>query len=235
MSLAPLSATAAEITHFRTFGFVRLRGAHDDVLTTVTEAFEDVLSRPAQDRSGDSVSCVAERSDVLREVLLADHRCPRLARQLLGTDVVHAGGDGVRGEAAAGWHRDGGHRALRLLRIVQYLDPQHGPTGALRIIPGTHRRGGSWDTFAAEMDDPLRLLGMDPIDVPAFTVTSSPGDLVAFDPHCYHASFGAGTGRRITTTYASAPESDEARRELSGHLLAARPGPRESGGLPALT
>ncbi|WP_405853942.1 phytanoyl-CoA dioxygenase family protein [Streptomyces sp. NBC_01515] len=237
MSLAPLSATAAEVTHFRTFGFVRLRGAHDDVAPAVAEAFEDVLGRSSPGRqAGAGVSRIAEHSDVLRAVLLADHRCPRLARRLLGTDVVYAGGDGVRHDGAVEWHRDGDHRALRLLKIVQYLDPLHSRTGALRIIPGTHRRGGSWDTFTAELDDPLRRLGMEPIDVPAFTVESSPGDLVAFDPHSYHASLGDCYGRRqITTTYASVPESDEARRELSDYLLADRPTLRESDDLPALT
>ncbi|MEU6481010.1 phytanoyl-CoA dioxygenase family protein [Streptomyces sp. NPDC047017] len=219
--------TAAEVTHFRTFGFVRLRGVQDDVVPATGDAFEDVLGRfPLVGRQGGAgVTRIAERSDVLQEALLADDRCPRLARRLLGTDVVYAGGDGVRYDGAVDWHRGSEHRALRLVAIVQHLEPLDGRTGALRIIPGTHRRGGSWDTFSADLENPLRCLGMEPAQVPAFTIESQPGDLVAFDPRAYHASFGGSAGRRrITTTYASVPESDAARRELGEHLLGDRPG-----------
>lgn len=225
MRLAPLSVTDAEVTRFRTFGFLHLRGVQNDVVPAIAEAFEDVFENfPQVGRQGRAgVARIAERSEVLQEVLLADSRCPQLARQLLGTDVAYVGGDGVRYDGATYWHRDGNHRALRLLKIVQYLEPLAGDTGALRIIPGTHRRGGSWDSFAAEMGNPLHHLGMNPAEVPAFTIDSSPGDLIAFDPHSYHASFGGADKRRqITTTYAAVPDSVEARQELTGYLLADR-------------
>ncbi|MCX5380153.1 phytanoyl-CoA dioxygenase family protein [Streptomyces sp. NBC_00091] len=225
MRLTSLSVTDAEVTRFRTFGFLHLRGVQNDVVAAVADAFEDVFENfPQVGRQGRAgVARIAERSAVLQKVLLADDRCPRVARRLLGTDVVYVGGDGVRYNGATYWHRDGNHRALRLLKIVQYLEPLDGDTGALRIIPGTHRRGGSWDSFAAEMENPLRRLGMRPAEVPAFTVDSSPGDLIVFDPHSYHASFGGADKRRqITTTYAAVPQSAEARQELTSYLLADR-------------
>ena len=225
MRIAPLSVTDAEVTRFRTFGFLHLRGVQNDVVPAIADAFEDVFENfPQVGRQGRAgVARIAERSEVLQEVLLADSRCPRLARQLLGKDVAYVGGDGVRYDGATYWHRDGNHRALRLLKIVQYLEPLDSDTGALRIIPGTHRRGGSWDSFAAEMGNPLHHLGMKPAEVPAFTIDSSPGDLIAFDPHSYHASFGGADKRRqITTTYAAVPDSVEARQELTSYLLADR-------------
>ncbi|MFF7472120.1 phytanoyl-CoA dioxygenase family protein [Streptomyces sp. NPDC008092] len=239
MRLAPLSVSAAEVTRFRTFGFVHLREVQDDVAPAITDAFEEVFAEvfaevfenpsPAGREGGAGVSRIAERSEVLQEALLAEDRCPRLARRLLGTDVVYVGSAGVRHDGAVGWQREGGHRALRLIEIVQFLEPLSARTGALRIIPGTHRRGGSWDRFAAEMADPVRFLGMEPTEVPAFTIESAPGDLVAFDPYSYHASFGGAAGRRqITTTFASVPESDEARQELSDCLAADRSGLRDS-------
>ncbi|MFE5034935.1 hypothetical protein [Streptomyces sp. NPDC056683] len=214
---------------------MHLRDVQNDVAPAVTDAFEEVFESlcPAGRAGGAGVTRIAERSAVLQEALLAEDRCPRLARRLLGTDVVYVGGDGVRHDGAVDWYRDGGHRALRLLEIVQFLEPLSSRTGALRIIPGTHRRGGSWDRFTPEMANPLRFLGMESAEVPAFAIESSPGDLVAFDPHSYRASFGGSAGRRqITTTYASVPESDEARQELSDYLLAGRSGLRGSGHLP---
>ncbi|MFF7636808.1 phytanoyl-CoA dioxygenase family protein [Kitasatospora sp. NPDC008050] len=225
MSLTTLSVTDAEVARFRTFGFLHLRGVQNDVVPAISDAFEDVFANfPVVGRQGRAgVARIAERSEVLQELLLADGRCPRLARRLLGGDVAYVGGDGVRYDGASYWHRDGNHRALRLLKIVQYLEPLGSGTGALRIIPGTHRRGGSWDTVAAELANPLHFLGLENTEVPAFAVESAPGDLIAFDPHSYHASFGGRDRRRqITTTYAAAPESTEARRELGNYLLADR-------------
>jgi hypothetical protein len=225
MRLNPLSVTDAEVARFRTFGFLHLRGVQDDVVPAISDAFENVFANfPVVGRPGRAgVARIAERSEVLQEVLLADDRCPRLARRLLGSDVTYVGGDGVRYDGATYWHRDGYHRALRLLKIVQYLEPLGSDTGALRFIPGTQRRGGSWDAFAAELDNPLHFLGMERTEVPAFAVESGPGDLIAFDPHSYHASFGGCDKRRqITTTYAAAPDSVEARGELTNYLLADR-------------
>jgi hypothetical protein len=213
MRLVPLSVTDAEVARFKTFGLLHLRGVQNDVVPVISDAFANFPVVGRQGRAG--VARIAERSEVLQKVLLADSRCPRLARRLLGSDVTYIGGDGVRYDGATYWHRDGNHRALRLLKIVQYLEPLGSGTGALRIIPGTHRRDGSWDTFAAELENPLHFLGMENTEVPAFAVESTPGDLIAFDPHSYHASFGGSDRRRqITTTYAAAPESAEARREL---------------------
>ncbi|MGW2182438.1 phytanoyl-CoA dioxygenase family protein [Streptomyces sp. NPDC001732] len=226
MKLAPFSVTEADVTHFRTFGFLHLRGIQTDAAPAIAEAFEGVFAKelPLVGRQGRAgVTRIAERSDVLQEALLADDRCPLLARRLLGGNAAYVGGDGVRYDGATYWHRDGNHRALRLLKIVQYLEPLGPDTGALRFMPGTHRRGGSWDDFAAEMENPARHLGMEPTEVPCFVVESSPGDLIAFDPHSYHASFGGADNRRqITTTYAAVPESPEGRRELSEYLLADR-------------
>ncbi|GGU81805.1 hypothetical protein GCM10010260_12880 [Streptomyces filipinensis] len=225
MKLAPLSVTEADVTHFRTFGFLHLRGVQKDVAPQIADAFEGVFERfPLVGRQGRAgVARIAERHEVLQEALLADGRCPQVARQLLGTNVAYVGGDGVRYDGATYWHRDGNHRNLRLLKIVQYLEPLGPDSGALRIIPGTHRRGGSWDTFAAEMANPDQHFGMKPTEVPAFVIESSPGDLIAFDPHSYHASFGGADNRRqITTTYTAVPESMAARQELSDYLLADR-------------
>lgn len=221
-----LSATDADIAHFQTFGFVHLRGVQRDEADRITVAFEEVFAQqPATvGRAGRAgVTRIAERSETLRKVLLAEHRCPNLARQLLAAPVSYVGGDGVRYSGPTYWHRDGDHRELRLLKIVQYLEPLDVDGGALRIIPGTHRRDTGWDGFATQLSDPERHLGVLPTDMPCFAIVSEPADLIAFDPHCYHASFGGADGRRqLTVTYAAAPQGDRALAELANYLLADR-------------
>ena len=226
MTTGPLSATDVDVTYFQVFGFLHLRAAQKDVAPAVSAAFERVFAArtPMVGREGRlGISRIAVRDEVLSETLLAGHRLPALAARLLQTTATYVGGDGVRYDGNSDWHRDGHHHALRLLKIVQYLEPLSRETGALRVIPGTHRRRTHWDTCAGELADPLAMLGMPPDQVPSYAIESEPGDLIAFDPHIYHASFGGSPDRRqITVTFAATPGDAEARRELAEYLLADR-------------
>ena len=224
MTTSTLSATDADVTYFQVFGFLHLRAVQDDAVPGIAAAFERVLASatPTVGREGRlGVPRIAQRDPVLSETLLAGHRTPALAARLLQTPATYVGGDGVRHGGASYWHRDGYHHALRLLKINQYLEPLAGESGALRFIPGTHRRRTQWDTRAGELADPAARLGLPPDQVPSYVIESEPGDLIAFDPHIYHASFGGRVGRRmITVTFAAEPAGAEARRELADYLLA---------------
>jgi hypothetical protein len=226
MITSTLSVTQADVTYFQTFGFLHLRGVQRDLAPEISAAFERVFAAApatvgAAGRLG--ISRIAERDQVLREMLLADDRCPALARQLLGTKAAYVSGDGVRYGGNSDWHRDGYHSALRLLKIVQYLEPLRRQTGALRIVPGTHRRGTCWDRYTGELADPVNRLGLLPHRVPSYVIESEPGDLIAFDPYSYHASFGGSDGRRqITVTFAAVPACVAAKRELAEYLMADR-------------
>lgn len=225
MSALSFTVSDADVAFFRTFGFLHLRSIQRGDAPAIAQAFEEVFGTHTQvGRSGrSSVARIAERSQVLEKLLLAEHRCPSVARALLGTPVSYVGGDGVRYSGATYWHRDGDHRALRLLKIVQYLEPLGRESGALRIIPGTNRVGTGWDGYAAELTDPERYLGLDATDVPCFVIESTQDDLIAFDPHSYHASFGGADGRRqITVTFAGLPADAVAKQELAKYLLADR-------------
>ncbi|MEU7575463.1 phytanoyl-CoA dioxygenase family protein [Micromonospora sp. NPDC049240] len=220
-----LSVSDSDVAYFTTFGFLHIPGILAASASAIAEAFEAVFAATTtvgrQGRAG--VTRVAERSDTLRDLLLDDHRCPNVARRLLGAKASYVGGDGVRYDGATYWHRDGNHRELRLLKIVQYLEPLGPETGALRIIPGSHRRPAGWDGFAADLTDPAEQLGIAQTDVPAHIIECDPGDLIAFDPHSYHASFGGRDNRRqLTVTYAAEPGTALAQQELTNYLLADR-------------
>ena len=52
-------------------------------------------------------------------------------------------------------------------------------------------------------------LDLEVADVPAYVCESNPGDVVAFDMRCWHASHGGATGRRMSTcVYYNNPRSE---------------------------
>ena len=79
-----------------------------------------------------------------------------------------------------------------------YLDPTTKDTGALRVIPGSHRVG---EPFAEALERHLRNggFGIDPSSVPACALETTPGDLLVFDHNIKHSSFGGSERRRMYT------------------------------------
>ena len=72
------------------------------------------------------------------------------------------------------------------IKIALYLDPVTGETGALRVIPGSHRPG---DTYADFLQEQIResdsLWGVEGRDLPAYALESEPGDVVCFNHNCH--------------------------------------------------
>jgi ectoine hydroxylase-related dioxygenase (phytanoyl-CoA dioxygenase family) len=138
------------------------------------------------------------------------------------------------------WHPDG-YRPnlhpddwpLRLERIAAtfYLDPVGRDSGALRIIPGSHRPPLYHDLkrLLAYSDEPtyaplasLRQRREDPQspafgvaqpDLPCFPLESEPGDVIFWNANLWHSSFGGRAGRRMCrvafTRNPTAPEQIE--------------------------
>jgi ectoine hydroxylase-related dioxygenase (phytanoyl-CoA dioxygenase family) len=85
-----------------------------------------------------------------------------------------------------------------------YLDPVTATSGALRVIPGTHRHG---DRFAegvqAALMDKSGTLSLRGDQVPAVALESNPGDVVVFNQALKHSSWGGGNRRRMFTINAT--------------------------------
>ena len=122
------------------------------------------------------------------------------------------------------------------IKVALYLDPVTRETGCLRFIPGSHRQPlhgelgilriarmkqniadgvldpGILDLYREQGIDVDQLVfGVQPEDLPAYAAESQPGDVVLFDQHLYHGSFGGHVGRRMfTLNYYTAPQTAEA-------------------------
>ena len=58
---------------------------------------------------------------------------------ILGEDFNYAGGDGNYYSGNTNWHPDGNWGQLFAAKTAFYLDPLTWDTGAVRLIPGSHR------------------------------------------------------------------------------------------------
>lgn len=191
---------AADIAHFFTFGFVVLRGHFDptDLFAELDRALEDGHPPRAEPvRAGARLGAALvpfryipmmnERTPA--SLALLDHFAP-LAAALLGVPVLPVRAKGVEYQGSSRWHRDsdGGWPSLG---FAAYLEPLRGPTGALRVIPGSHL-GASSASVAGYLEAVGAAAGHDgepPVErVPAYVIDTDPGDVIAFDERLFHAS-----------------------------------------------
>ena len=122
------------------------------------------------------------------------------------------------------------------LKVAFYLDRVTRDTGCLRVIPGTHfvfwpakHPGDAHHTVgpfteslaSIHMDIPknflpdgtLKQFDVMPRDVPCHAIESEPGDVIIFNHHLWHASFGGRAGRRrIALNFRASPKVEAKRR-----------------------
>jgi hypothetical protein len=106
-------------------------------------------------------------------------------------------------------------------KMAIYLDHVTRESGALRVIPGSHRWG---DAFAESVERSVRkapdVLGISGAEVPAIALESRPGDVVLFNQNLKHSSWGGGKRRRMFTLNVTAHFADAdlpyLRNEVSG-------------------
>ena len=194
-----MQITEKQIKFFETFGFLKLKQAFKDEIEWITSEFTKVFTDRGVIHDGTKRSCIVPFIDQ-REKLstLIDHPVVLAAgKALLGEDFNYLGGDGNYYSGNTVWHPDGNHDAGEYLKMAFYLDAVRGDSGALRVIPGSHRRNVKWEGYEPGRSE--ELWGIPPTEVPAVILDSDPGDLLIFDHNTLHASYGGGGFRRMFT------------------------------------
>ena len=110
----------------------------------------------------------------------------------------------------------------RGFKFAFYLQPVDENTGALRLIPGSHKEPLHSElqriTLKESAQGVVELSGLSVEDVPAYTARSQPGDVEAFDNHTWHASWGGSTDRRMCSLgYFFAPTTAEEEAAVREH------------------
>lgn len=147
--------------------------------------------------------------------LAEDDRIYGTVERLLGPDFIWAGSEGnVNVNYQHRWHSDrpGEHQLdYKRVKIMFYLDSLTADSGALRVMPGSHRMPMHMDLFELQglQDDPeARPFGVDASELPGMALESEPGDVVFFNQSLYHAMFNGWPGRRyFALKYAQTPKT----------------------------
>lgn len=214
---------------FQRSGFLRIRGLLADVVERVGSDFDDVVAQEqllpfscvqfmdgratGTDGSPRVAALEPAGDDGPLRWLRDDPRVADIPSTLLG-----AGSDRYTGSLAnlyscnVHWHHDGLFKTVRgcHLNVMVYLDPLDAGSGALRVLPGSHREGAYRRRLEAELMTSVRPLGEvfgAPSDqIPSQVLDVVPGDVVVIDFDVVHASFHGGVGRRLLTmTYGPPP------------------------------
>ena len=199
--------------HFQTFGFILLRQFFSsDEVKTLREEFEKGLNLVYKDRPFDGsephwASQLGPDTPFYAS-LPEDERFWSITAQLYGEDAFVVNTDANRYIGDTPWHFD--HfidpaEDCYGVKFVFYLDPVGPDSGALRLVPGSHKL-----PLHDDLRENMPLMGLSVEDVPSYASTCEPGDVLAFDMRCWHASSGGAEGRRMSTCcYYKNPETPE--------------------------
>ena len=221
--------SADQKSYFRTFGYLVM----EQVFTTkeiqsIKEATVDVILREGGERalSGERYALMGfmERHPRLFG-LVDDDRIHGIPETLLGPDFFLSSTDGHVRSGDTPWHglnveEDAGTYSERPnVRVCLYFDSLTRENGALRVIPGSHRRPfadalqGLWNL--EEQPDHL-LFGTGPRDIPCVTLDTNPGDVIVFTETVFHASFGGTARMQLTAQFGANPVSEAEVDHLRG-------------------
>jgi hypothetical protein len=207
MSAAPFQLTPQQIQFFETFGYLGFPGLMADRIGEITQDFEDLWAEHGGGHGGKKHDGTARSSLVpfidqsaKLSALLDEPRILAIASALMGDDFNYMGSDGNYYVGDTGWHSDGWNPKHRHIKIAFYLDPVGRNSGALRVIPGSHKIGDAFaEALQKQVTKSSQTIGVEGHEVPAIALETQPGDLVVFNHNTKHASFHGSKSRRMFT------------------------------------
>lgn len=193
-----------QLDFFNTFGFLKFPGLLSDRIDSITEEFEKVFPEHemGSQHDGTKRTCVVPFIDQREKLseLLDDERIEGILASLLGEDYNYMGSDGNYYAGDTGWHRDGYHEKYLNVKIAFYLDQLEGSSGALRVIPGSHRLNDQYGSdLGHKMHKSKEIWGLEGHETPAQILNVTPGDILVFNHNLFHSSWGGGGYRRMFT------------------------------------
>ena len=225
--------TDNQLTQFEVFGFLVLRGMlSPEEIERARADFDVGLAAAQQGMERSSIRGQLNWSNLGPETpflssLLEDERFFGAAQQILGEDAVgnfsNANSfDGYRTE----WHPDVVDPDWRGIKFGFYLQSLDRNSGALRLIPGSHKEPLLSDIRKVALKESVEgvvdVHGLSVEDVPAFAAESEPGDVVLFDNHTWHASYGGGKNRKMCTLgYFASPKNASQEAAVRSMVVAA--------------
>ena len=218
--------TTGQADHFATFGFAVLRGFLADraaaLHTEADAAIRDAYAATYDERVIDGISghylpLAARRTPVSASLVCDDPRFIDAAQQLLGGPVIPECPEGVLYFAEAGWHTDDGI-GVRGVKFAAYFDQLTVGNGALRLVPGSHHPEQNARLAAYERCQPRVRTAPEAAacqaSIPGYVADTAPGDVIAFDLHTWHASFGGRDRLAWTAVYQRCPETGAERDRM---------------------
>jgi len=203
------------VFHFRIFGFVVLRQFFDP--HSIAAEIDSVMlhgQRPSfkESRGGDFQFQYVPMmtAETPGSLSLLDHT-QTIAATLLGGPVLPTRAKGVRYSGNTPWHADS-DLPIASLGIVTYLESLGEKSGALRVLPGSHR-----EEFANSLRS-LKAAGKPAEAFPSHIVLTDPGDVIVFDEHLFHASFGGGNRRQWRVDFIADPANVEAEEQARAYF-----------------
>jgi len=195
-----------QLDFFDTFGYLGFPGLLKDCIDKIIEEFEDIWVKSGRTHDRKTRSALVplpDQSEYLSS-LLDDPRIHDIASSICGEDFNYYSGDGNYYVGDTRWHSDGYKaRPVKSIKIAFYLDPVTKNSGALRVIPGSHK---TKDTFSNLLQSHLTskdatpsLFGITGDKIPAVALESNPGDILVFNHNIKHSSWGGSDSRRMFT------------------------------------
>jgi len=206
--------SSQQLAFMDTFGYLAFPGLLKDRAEAIINEFEAVWAEHGgghggQPHDGTRRSAIVpfiDQSEYLSG-LLDDPQVNGIFTSLLGEDFNYIGSDGNFYVGDTPWHSDLdwesgsiGTPRLKYFKMAFYLDPLTRATGALRVIPGSHRFG---DTYAEDLQKQIRssqdVWNVSGAEIPAVPLETNPGDVVVFNFATKHSAWGGGQRRRMFT------------------------------------
>jgi ectoine hydroxylase-related dioxygenase (phytanoyl-CoA dioxygenase family) len=220
--------TEQQLAHFDTFGFLGFPGLLADKAEAIIEAFGANWAKhggghngkPHDGKARSVVVQFLDQSEYL-STLLDDHRVHDIAASILGDDFNYMGSDGNFYVGDTKWHSDGygGRGGPKHIKIAFYLDPLTRHTGALRVIPGSHRIGEPYaDQLERDVKNSESVWAISGDQIPAQALETVAGDVLVFNHAIKHSAWGGSTRRRMFTMNCCAHYPDDKLPELREYI-----------------